>query len=525
MSLANKLYEVGKSITDKEVIESLIRREPDTSIDYHTVAINFTLDNGVICYDDVLNNSCENVFYSEKLGGSATAIYYLYPNLIVRKETLIKVEKDKKGEIKLKGKFSQFIATLENILDSHYANSHNELYLKAILEQITAKEVIEKLQKYAKGDYLYLITINNQSLFEVMPEIWDNWFASPAAPFTDMPTKTFYDYITSREEEIGFNPDIGCYTVNNYNDKLKYRIIDNLPLSKESAKYIKFGWLYAIKNLLFYFDGMQFAILPSYTKQNDQEFKDILSKLRIANEQSQKKRNTLKTIANEESKIKKELDSLEQRKKRDEEKIKDKKEELEEKKNSKLSLKVADGLFTNFKDDIKDLEFIQGLTVDFIFMEINKNEVKIYGSLEEVLPSKVLAIVSEMVKHDISDKITLANKNYEKTHLHDFFHRDELYYYIMNKRKNNPTDTSYRTKILSERFYLAKLLLGDTQIDRNVLYKRFDFHAEYDYEYKKRIDKEGCKAWFNKNNGLQLYRDEQNIFSFFKDSNINKLKD
>lgn len=518
MSLAEKLYRIGKVIGDKPTIESLIRREPDMSNDYLTVAINFTLENNNIAFDDVVNKTCENVFYSDKLGGSSSSIYYLYPNLIVHKETLIKVEKNK-----LKGKFSQFIATLENIITNQYANKENELHLKAILEQIKDKKIIDKLKTYQKGNYLYLITINNQSLYEVMPEIWDNWFYYPATPFTNMTPKTFYDYITTQEEEIGFNPDIGCYTVNNYNDKLKYRIIDNLPLSKESAKYIKFGWLYVIKNLLFYFDGMQFAILPSYAKQKDKEFKEIILKLKQANEQSENNRNTLKNLANEESNVKKELNKLKKSRNKNEDKIEQTNKNLDDtiRKKNLLSSKIANGLFTAFKNDIKNLEFIQGLTVDFIFMEINKNEVKIYGSLEEVLPSKILTIVNQMIQYNISDKITLANKNHEKTYLHDFFHRDELYYYVMNKRKNDPKDASYRAKILSERFYLAKLLLDDTKISREDLYKRFNFNAEYDYEHKKRLNDKMIKVWMEY--GVAINRDEKSILSLFDELNI--LKD
>ncbi len=517
MSLANKLYKIGKSITDKKTIESLIRREPDSSKDYQTVAIDFSLKKGIMEYSNISNDSCQNSFYSERLGGSSSAIFYLYPNLIVHNEVLINA--------KIKGKFSQLIATLENILTYQYANEKNSIFLQFILENIKDKKIIDKLKNYLKGDYLYLITINNKSLFEVMPEIWDNWFENPAIPYKDLEPKYFYDYISDEESLVGYNTDIGCCTVNNYNDKLKHRIIDNIPLSKESARYIKFGWLYTKKYLLFYFDGMQFMIIPSYAKENAQEFKDIISKLKTANENTNVKRNTLKILANEEADIKKIITKLEKLKKKDEQKIKETKEELEEKRKMKSNLtsKIADGLFTNFKDDIKYLEFIQGLTVDIIFIELNKNEVKIFGSLEEILPSKILKIVTKMNEYNINDQITLANKDYTQTYLHDFFHRDELYFYKMNKRKNDPKNTSYRAKILSERFYLAKLLLGDNKISSRELYKRFEFNAEYDYEHKKRFNDKMIKVWID--NGQRGSKDENNILAFFNDKEINKIKD
>jgi CRISPR-associated protein Csh1 len=520
MSLAHKLYNIGKAITDKETIKSLIIREPDSSTDYQTVAINFNLKKDEVIYDDISNRYCENVFYSDKLGGSGSAIFYLYPNLIIHKSTLVEIDKKK-----IKGKFSQLIATLENIITYHYANKKNEELLQSILEQISDKKIIDKLKTYPKGDYLYLITINNKSLFEVMPEIWENWFKTPAIPYKDLEPKEFYDFISTEQIEVGYNPDIGCYTVNNYNDKMKHRIIDNIPLSKESARFIKFGWLYVRKYLMFYFDGMSFSIIPSYVKENEKEFRDILSKLKLANEQSQEKRNSLKNIANEESRLKKGLDKLEKRKKKDEKKIAEVKEELEEKQKKKIKFKLADGLITNFKEDIEDLKFYQGLTVDFIFMEFNKNEVKIYGSIEEVLPSRVSKIIEKMKEYNIKDTLLIGNKDHTQTYLHDFFHRNELYFYMMNKRKNDPKDNSYRPKILEERFYLAKLLLTNTQISQTDLYKRFEFNTEFDYEHKKRINDKGTKVWFEKERGLKIYQDEQNILSFFKDKEINKIKD
>jgi len=520
MSLAHKLYNIGKTITDKKTIKSLIIREPDESKDYQTVAINFTLQNGTIVYDDISNNSCQNIFFSDKLGGSGSAIFYLYPNLLVHNSILLEIDKGK-----IKGKFSQLIATLENIITYHYANAKNEQILQSILEQITDKNIIDELKKYPKGDYLYFITINNKSLFKVMPEIWDSWFTSPAIPYKDLELKKFYDFISAEEIEVGYNPDIGCCTVNNYNAKLKHRIIDNIPLSTESARYIKFGWFYVKKHLLFYFDGMSFVIIPSYVKENQKEFKEILSKLKLANEQSQHKRNALKNISNEEELIKKELEKLEKPKKKDEDKIKTIKEDLSRKRKHKLSLKIADGLFTNFREDIIDLEFYQGLTVDFIFIELNKNEVKVYGSIEEIVPSKISKIIEKMRQYNIEDTLLISNKDNAQTYLHDFFHRDELYFYKMNKRKNDPKDPSYRPKILEERFYLAKLLLTNTQISRADLYKRFEFNVEFDYAHNKRVDDKGTKLWFDRDRGLKIYQDEQNILSFFEDKEISKIKD
>jgi len=517
--LAHKLYLIGKSIGEEEIIKSLIERELDDSIDYITVAIDFTLQNGQLLKPKILNSFFKNTFYSEKLGGSGEAIFYLYPNLIVHNDILIKIKNNN-----LKGKFAQLIATLENIIDNRYANEQNEILLQEILKQIQNPDVINKLKEYPKGNYLYLITINGKTLFELMPEIWDNWFKNPVIVHTNLEVKIFYDFITSQKTHIGYNPDIGCYTVINYDDKLKYRIIDNLPLSQESARLIKFGWLYAKKNLLFYFDGMQYMIIPSYSKENLKEFKGILTRLKCANENNKMNRNTLKIIANEEKKLCDMLERLKKRKKKDEKKIQDIEKEFEQKVVAKmnLQLKVAHGLFTNFANEIKDLEFIHGLTLDFIFLELNKNEVKIFGSLEEVIPSRVLGLVEKMKDYQIEDTIVPLKKDPSQTYLRDFFHRDELYFYELNKLKNDPKDSSYRSKILQERFYFAKLLLGSHKITKKDLYKRFEFNAEYDYGHKKRLNGNMVKVWID-DDSAQILRDEERIFNFLKD--INVLKD
>jgi len=148
---------------------------------------------------------------------------------------------------------------------------------------------------------------------------------------------------------------------------------------------------------------------------------------------------------------------------------------------------------------------------------------QLFCSIDEVLPSRVSKLVENMKKYNIKDTLLIGNKDNSQTYLHDFFHRDELYFYMMNARKNKPKDPSYRPKILAERFFLAKLLLSNSKISRADLYKRFEFNTEYDYEHKKRVDNKGIKSWFYKDSGLKIYRDEQNILAFLEE--INKIKE
>lgn len=522
MSLSNKLYEIGKTITDKSLIESLIRRFPDNAKDYETVTINFEIKKNKIINLDISKKTVENSFFSEKLGGSGSAIFYIYPALIVHDEKLIDASKKPP-----KGKFVQLKNTLENIINQGYANKPHESVLKLIFDSLESTNIIEKLKNYSKGNYLYSVTLNGKSLYESMPEIWDNWFERPARVYTNLDTKQFYDATDGESSEIGYNPEIGCYTVNNYNDKLKHRIIDNLPLSQKSAKYIKFGWLYAKNHLLFYFDGMQYLILPSFAKENHDELLEVLNKLRIANENSVSNRDSIRAIANEEAQLQKEIKKLENLKKRDQETILKKNDDLKELQNTKSTLeeKVATGLFTDFGNEIHDLESIYGVTLDFIFMQINKSEVKIYGSLEEVLPSKVLSLVKAMKRYNIDDTLKIKDKDYTQTYLHDYFHRNELYFHILNSKRNDPKDIVYRPKILEERFFLAKLLLGGGTISRHELYKRFEFHSMFNYDHTKRLDQEQCHVWLSQNNGYELYQHENQMLSFLKDEHINKLKE
>jgi len=61
MSLAHKLYNIGKTIVDKKSIESLIVREYDNAKDYQTVVINLNRHENLIKNQGISKNSCKKV--------------------------------------------------------------------------------------------------------------------------------------------------------------------------------------------------------------------------------------------------------------------------------------------------------------------------------------------------------------------------------------------------------------------------------------------------------------------------------
>lgn len=112
-----------------------------------------------------------------------------------------------------------------------------------------------------------------------------------------------YDALTNTEGEIGYKPDIKVFSYDNYHDSLKYRIDDNLPLSLESAKKIKFAWMYILENLVFYYKGLEYIILPNLLNDNNVMLKKIIDRLRRANNKTNSKVSSIKKLEAQEKKL------------------------------------------------------------------------------------------------------------------------------------------------------------------------------------------------------------------------------
>ncbi len=217
---------------------------------------------------------------------------------------------------------------------------------------------------------------------------------------------------------------------------------------------------------------------------------------------------------------KKIISEIEKLKQKDATKNKQKLQTLRQERKEVLDeLSKADlGMVTEFEDELKEVEDLRySIRVDYIFTNVNLTNLsfEIKGSIEDVIPSHVSKVVSLMEEKQVSDLITLTNKDENKTYLQDFFNRDELYFILTKSTKNNPNC------ILKEKLYLAKLLLTDEKIRRDDLLERFDRNREYSYDHKKRILNDGTKEWINFPD--KFIKAENAVINFLKA--LNKIKD
>ncbi|MCD4693076.1 MAG: hypothetical protein K8R79_09190, partial [Calditrichales bacterium] len=409
MSLTYKLWKIGNILTEEE-IEEVIKSSPDIKdvqeINY--VNINFKVVNNEIYGFFISDESIEKnkLFFTKKIGGTSNA-YYLYPNLNLKLS-----EKDK-----LEDKFKIIKNTLLNSVLKFSEQEHTFLIEEAIgYCQKQEKEIKQELAKYKKkeGIYWLWLSINGKTFFELMPEVWDNWYKNPV--LRNENAGMGYDALTNTEGEIGYKPDIKVFSYDNYHKSLKYRIDDNLPLSLESAKKIKFAWMYILENLVFYYKGLEYIILPNLLSDNDKILKNIINRLRRANNKTNLKSSSLEKLKAQENKFIKEL-----------EKIKNKKQDVE-KLNIEKELEETDdeikkrelGIIQEFNEQIQELDELKNsITLDYIFTSIDRKNLSftIKGTIEDVIPSQLSNVVKDMREFNISDLVTLKKRDKDKIYL------------------------------------------------------------------------------------------------------------
>jgi len=156
-----------------------------------------------------------------------------------------------------------------------------------------------------------------------------------------------------------------------------------------------------------------------------------------------------------------------------------------------------------------------GISLDILFTEVNLTNlsVRVLSTLEDVIPSRINQVVKKMKKQKISANIK-REEGSKDVYLRDYFSRDELF---AISTKNT---AGMKNRIIQEKIYLAKLLLGYSKIDYIELLKRFEHQREYDYEHKKRLTDEGIKQWINYPNGFVSAEDR--VLKFLK--SINAIK-
>ena len=581
MSFAYKLWKIGRTLTEDEILDSICdKTDIEDGGGLQFINIDFQVSNNEIqdiSYNKNATNR-EKLFFTKKIGGTNNS-YYLYPNLNIQSELpkekiqllvntlansiaqfanknncevtnliLDKISNDKKSNDKI-----------PNIKD--YINKTYFEYLEQSLEELKEKEKVEEDEKeikkikamfkdtkkkitkekkaygklikeiknwdpvlsilcrkivvMEKGNYWIWLSINGETFYERMPEVWDNWYKEPAVANDNK--KLGYDAFTNKETEVGYKPEVKVFSYDQYHKSMEYRLNENLPLSLESARNIKFAWMYILNNLVFYYKGLEYVIIPNLISDDADLYKTVLNRFRQANKKSSSKKTILEQLNTFEKRLEKDIDKLSKKKNKttNNEKlnklIQQRKETL-----SKINM-IDTGMIKEFDEQINGVGDIKNaITIDYIFTSINRTNLsfEIKGSIEDVIPSQVRNVVAEMTNHSISDLVKLGKRDRNETPLQDFFNREELSFVLNRSQKNNGN------KILQERLYLAKLLLTDTKIEIDQLLQRFETNRLLGYDKKKRLTKDGISEWieFSKN----FTTNENNIYNFLK--RLGKIK-
>ncbi len=550
MSLAYKLWKIGNVLTEDD-IKASIKENPTFKDGEEPIYLNIDfkfIDNKIASINLNKNSvSKDKLFFTKKIGGTSNA-FYLYPNITVlddypvSKLTLLynsleyctkyfcidnsrlKIDlildeiKDIKEHIKrvyYEYQIKQIQSDIEKTEDKELKAlnkklSKSEKELKIMNNEWNQRllDVLNEIAKLGKNNYIICLSINNKTFFEEMPEVWNNWYKTPVK-YDKLANG--YDLFTNKETDIGYKTEVKVFSYDQYHDSLNHRLNDNLPLSLESARNIKFAWIYILDNLVFYYKRLEYIIIPNLLSDNDDIYRLIIKRLVQAKTNTDTKKGVLERLKKEENELKKNIDKL-RKKKLDYSKDKD------ALKNISSNIKQKDlGMIQEFNEQVLTIdEYINSVTLDYLFTSINRTNLsfEIKGTIEDVIPSKINDLVKHMRNDKINDLVKLGSINRNETHLQNFFNRDELYFAINKSSKNNANS------ILTERLYLAKLLLSDSKIKKDDLLKRFEFNRLYDYEHKKRI-KNGVAEWIEYPESF--VEKENNIIKFLK--TINKIQE
>lgn len=433
MSLVKKLYNIGSLVRDNEFID-ILKTDIDPS-NYTALIINFDIKNDEIYKNPtLLVKSLDNyeTFFTKAIGGRGSGYFYLYPNFEYQNE----------GD--LYKKFKNTAATFEKSV-LVFANKKNQNLAKPVFEYIkNYKDDELNLKGFEKGNYLLVFTINNKTIKELMPEILINFTQNCAFLHSDVKPEKSIDFITQKEELCGYNPDIKFFTFDNYHDKFKDQITAKLPLSQKSASVIKKGWIYVLNNLKFYHRGLEYIIIPSMINFDEETYKKILDGFK----------KITKTNNLEEKALKEE------------------------------------SFIRRLKKQTADLESIKSTYIDVYFTDINlvNLSVKIFGSMENLLPSKIRDVGRKMMDQKICDYYSLQKKKDGFVCLSDYFSTNELFARFKKIK-------GMENLILQEKIYLAKLLLGYDKIEFKKLLDKFEYFREFDFEHKRKLNDEGIKNW------------------------------
>jgi CRISPR-associated protein Csh1 len=422
MSLAHKLYKIGQLVTKGDIKEIIEIKEFKDIESYKTLQIDFINSKPTINSKGI---DFGKTMFTKKIGGSGDGIFYLYPNFEYQKKDLYKSFK------------TQVLKTFENSV-MLYADEEHKKIAQPIWEYIkNYKDDILELKSKESGNYFLIITINGKTLYELMPEIWDNYYDNFVDTHITKKVKKVdtpqlieeIDFITHKKELCGYNPNVKFFTYDNYHDSFKPQIVNKLPMSKETAIAIKKGWMYAITHLKFYHKGLEYIIIPSIVDFDSEVYKRLLKFLRNSN--------NINNIASKENSFIRRLS-----------------QQIEEFNSMKISL-------------------------DILFTEVNRTNlsVKIFATLEDVIPSRINQVVKEMQNQKISDSSVIDSSKNNIIYLKDYFGNIES---LAKAKKLKGLDN----KIKQEKIILSKILLGYEKIDYSELLNRFQKNREIKYNFK-----------------------------------------
>ncbi|WP_297966688.1 TM1802 family CRISPR-associated protein [uncultured Campylobacter sp.] len=463
MGLVHKLYNVGSLLSDDSII-AMIKSSNFKDSDHKTLVVDFKIENGkLIGHPEISIYSLDNIktFFTKKIGGTSNS-YYLYPNF------------EYQGEKDLYKKFKAISHTLQNSA-MIYANDDNKRIAALVFEYIKNYENDElELKNFKQDDYFLVLLINGKSFFELMPEILQNYLNEFVRPHiknskNEPLLKELADVVTKEKIACGYNPDIKFFTMDNYDDSYGIQQINKLPMSLESAKTIKKGWMFAINNLKFYYKGLEYIIIPSMANFDAKIFKGLISFLKNA-------------------------------------------------KNMQEESEREESFMRRLRKQIENYDQINSFTLDILFAEVDQTNlsVKIFSTLEDVLPSRIAKVVKLMQERHITDsskQIQDTDDDIKFTYLKDYFGVLEKYAVATRVK-------GLDNKIMQEKIFLAKLLLGYAKIKYIELLKRFEHFREFDAQNKKKI-KDGVKNWiaFPEN----IVENENKILGFLQEINAIRM--
>lgn len=463
MALVHKLYNVGSLLSDDSII-AMIKSSNFKDSDHKTLVVDFKIENGkLIGPPKISPSSLDNIktFFTKKIGGTSNS-YYLYPNF------------EYQGEKDLYKKFKAISHTLQNSA-MIYANDDNKHIAALVFDYIKNYENDElELKSFKQDDYFLVLLINGKSFFELMPEVLQNYLNEFVRPHiknnkNEPLLKELVDVVTKEKIACGYNPDIKFFTMDNYDDSYGIQQINKLPMSLESAKTIKKGWMFAINNLKFYYKGLEYIIIPSMANFDAEIFKGLISFLKNA-------------------------------------------------KNIQEESEREESFMRRLRKQIENYDQINSFTLDILFAEVDQTNlsVKIFSTLEDVLPSRIAKVVKLMQERHITD----SSKQIQDTDDDIKFAYLKDYFGVIEKYTAATKVKGLDNKIIQEKIFLAKLLLGYAKIKYIELLKRFEHFREFGAQNKKKI-KDGVKNWiaFPEN----IVENENKILGFLQEINAIRM--